>query len=125
MYIKLDVAQNTRHYILTDLLGLWFDVNFLKFLWLVQLVNWELTLVEVGSECSCDTLEAEEIISIGWNLNLVDLNLGHVNIVSILVKSLHVHLDTIAVFHFQTIFKAKVLKLIIGYSTKSKQFEEL
>lgn len=109
---KSDIAQNTGNYVRTHCLGLWLHNNLVQLLALVlDCVPRCLAKVQVSLECSSDTLDAEEIISIGGYFDLVDDLFADIDSVALVVVSCHLHFISSSDFQFNSILETEVFEL--------------
>lgn len=112
--VKRYVAQNARRDILSNRGSLLLHDNLLQLLGLGHSESGQLLVVQVASQGHSDTFKAEEVVSIGWNLDLVNDRVFHVDISTCSVDPGHLHFLSSSDFHFESIIEAEVFEFFVG-----------
>ena len=125
MHIEFDISQNGGHDIFSYLLGFGFHDDFFHFLRHSLLVDGHGVLTEVAPDGGGDSLEAEEVVPISWNLDLINSGFRHIDIVPVTIHSHHVHLFSVTELDLESELEAEVLELLVSYLKKILNLSKL
>mmetsp|Transcript_206 Transcript_206/g.211 ORF Transcript_206/g.211 Transcript_206/m.211 type:complete len:307 (+) Transcript_206:1049-1969(+) len=113
--VEADIPKHASHHAWADSLRLRLDDDFLKTIGLIlDGVSGGDLGSEIGAEGSSNALDAEEVIPVGGDLDLVDILLGDVEGVAVAIDAVHLHLFGRAMLQLHTEVEAQVLKLVLS-----------
>ena len=112
--VKSNVSEHASNNVGSDGSCLCFNYDFVKDPFVVfDCVSRRLAEAKVRPKTICDALKAKQIIAICGNFNLVDNLFRDINGLPTRVVSLHLHLDSITDFKFNSILEANIEEFII------------
>ena len=112
--VEIDVTQDATHDTRADICGLSLDDDFShRGSRGLDLETGKSLQTQVDFEGSGDAFNAEQVVPVSSNLNLVDVLFGEVHVVASAIDAGHLHLVSGAVFQLHAEFEAQILEVVV------------